>query len=260
VPAKRLGVCHICGIHGPLSFEHIPPKAAFNNQPIVRVAMDEAMGLMPGNPIPKGKIQQQGLGDYTLCDRCNSQIGHWYGTEYVEWCVSAIELLRASGGRPSLIHLYHMYPLRVLKQIVAIFFSVNSDQFRRAHPELVDFVLGRDKVYLPPRYHFYVYYNIEGHIRSQSYCARMNFFTGEIIGFTEFTFRPFGYVMTLDKPDTSPPDRRLFEISHFARYHYHEFARVQLQPPVLPTHLLIPGDYRTTKEIEEHMRQQNSAA
>ena len=29
------GICHICGSDGPLSFEHVPPKLAFNEKPIL---------------------------------------------------------------------------------------------------------------------------------------------------------------------------------------------------------------------------------
>jgi len=37
------GTCHISGVHGKLSFEHVPPKKAFNNKRVVKVGFDEAM-------------------------------------------------------------------------------------------------------------------------------------------------------------------------------------------------------------------------
>jgi len=37
------GVCHICGERGALSFEHIPPKAAFNNRPVVVLPFDKGI-------------------------------------------------------------------------------------------------------------------------------------------------------------------------------------------------------------------------
>jgi hypothetical protein len=29
---KQLGLCRICGAFGPLSYEHVPPAAAFNDK------------------------------------------------------------------------------------------------------------------------------------------------------------------------------------------------------------------------------------
>jgi hypothetical protein len=34
----KLGICHICGQEKELSFEHVPPAAAFNSRPILRTA------------------------------------------------------------------------------------------------------------------------------------------------------------------------------------------------------------------------------
>ncbi len=44
---RREGTCHICGCYGPLSFEHIPPHAAFNDRPVIRVEFEQAMSLGP---------------------------------------------------------------------------------------------------------------------------------------------------------------------------------------------------------------------
>jgi hypothetical protein len=32
-----IGTCHICGDHGKLSFEHVPPKEAFNKRVVRRI-------------------------------------------------------------------------------------------------------------------------------------------------------------------------------------------------------------------------------
>ena len=31
-----VGICHLCGENTKLSFEHVPPKAAFNSRPVVQ--------------------------------------------------------------------------------------------------------------------------------------------------------------------------------------------------------------------------------
>ncbi len=59
---KRLeGNCHICGRFGPLSYEHVPPRAAFNEHPViamdVHAAGDAVNGLPPrGHKLNQGKL------------------------------------------------------------------------------------------------------------------------------------------------------------------------------------------------------------
>ena len=60
--------------------------------------------------------------------------------------------------------------------------------------------------------------------------------------------------------DCGPPHPDLFEISHFARYAYQEFAVTEVRMPVLPTHLGLPGDYRTLDQIERDAAENDRVA
>ena len=242
-----VGSCHICGVVGPLSKEHVPPQAAFNDRRYIEAKADQVIGLGPDEEI-KGKIRQGGVSMYTLCPSCNNDTGRWYGKAFVDWCYQGMNILSRSNGNPSLIYLYHSFPLRIIKQIATMFFSVNGSRFTTVHPELAHFVLNKEKKYLPPRYRFFVYYNIEGRSRYSGVTATLNIATGSSFTFSEISFSPFGYVLALD---SEPPDKRLLEITHFARLGYNEFLDAELRLPVLPTHLYIPGDYRTKEKIYE---------
>ena len=244
------GTCHICGEYGLLSFEHIPPRSAFNNRPVISLSFDRAISLGPDD-IVKGPKQQKGMGGYTLCERCNNLTGHWYGSQFVDWCYQGMEILQRSGGRPTLIYLNYVFPLRILKQVVTMFFSVNTDAFHTRNPELVRFVLNKEARFLPPQYRFFVYYNVEGRQRTIGASALANMETGNVSLLSEITFPPFGYVMTID---SSPPDKRLVEITHFAQYAYEDFAVFSQKLPVLPTHVGFPGDYRTKEDIYRDAR------
>lgn len=243
--AKNEGTCHICGALGLLSYEHVPPQAAFNDRRVMAVSFETAMRLGPGEQ-PRGKFLQRGAGAYTLCKKCNNDTGAWYAKAFVDWCYQGMNVLVRSGGKPTLIYLHYVYPLRVLKQIVTMMFSVNGSKFRLANPDLVRFVLNREARYLSPRYRFFVFYNTEGVNRASGTTGLLNVETGRASTMSEITFPPFGYVMTLD---SEPPDHRLFEITHFARYDYDDMRVVPLHLPVLPTLLSFPGDYRTIDEI-----------
>jgi len=77
------GKCHLCGGFGKLSFEHSPPKKAFNDDSVLYVEMAT---LLAGGDIDvlTGKIHQRGVGSYTLCDSCNNWTGSCYGGAFVD--------------------------------------------------------------------------------------------------------------------------------------------------------------------------------
>jgi len=250
---KKYGVCHICGNDGELSFEHVPPRRAFNDRQVIKISFKKALELGP-ETTTKGEIQQRGSGEYTLCPRCNNNTGSWYGNQFVSWCYQGMEVLEKSGGNPSAISIINLRPLPILKSIAAMFFSVNSSNFSKKAPELVRFVLDKNKKYLSKQYRFFVYYNITGKNRYAGVVGRINVFSGENVYWSEISFPPFGYVMTLN---SNPPDSRLFEITHFSRYDFDMTVDMQLKMPVLPTDSPFPGDYRTKEKLRSILKKKD---
>jgi hypothetical protein len=152
------GNCHICGCYGKLTFEHSPPDAAFNDSPIVRANIREMLDRGSLDDL-RWRKQQRGAGDYTLCAKCNSLTGHWYGAAFANWAHQGMEVAKATQGYPTLIYRFNIFPLRVLKQVVCMLFTANGPLFRLAHPDLVKLVLNRDDNYLPPNVRLYAFYD-----------------------------------------------------------------------------------------------------
>lgn len=250
---RRLtGYCHICDRYGPLSFEHVPPRSAFNNRRAIVVRGEAVIKLGPDQK-PKGPVQQRGVGHCSLCEKCNNLTGRWYAKRFVNWCYQAMDILLRSGGKPSLFYLNHLFPLAILKQIVTMFLAVNPPTFGRKNPELVQFVLNRERKYLSPQYRFFTYYNIEAQPRYVGLAGLIDTSRGKVFLISEITYPPFGYLMAID---SGPPDNRLVEITHFSRYGYNDFEVCELRLPVLPVAVpWIPGDYRTEKEVTEQAAQ-----
>lgn len=242
---KVKGICHICGRDGPLSFEHVPPKKAFNENSVVSIKFEEAMELIPNAQV-KGDVQQRGMGAYTLCGKCNNDTGTWYGTDFVNWCYQGFDILWKSNGKPTLIYFHHLFPLRIIKQITTMFFSANSPKLGKVHPELIKFVLNKNEKYLPPEFRFFVYFNIEGKFRFIGMQHFLKVDKRKITSLSEINFPPYGYVMTIN---SDPPDPKLIEITHFSRYDFNRFDTKAMRIPVLPTHSPLPGDYRSKEEI-----------
>ncbi|MDD5691619.1 MAG: hypothetical protein PHP10_00365 [Candidatus Omnitrophica bacterium] len=243
---KIIDYCHICLRLRELTFEHIPPRAAFNDRRVITLNFDSAIKLGPDEFV-KGPINQRGSGGHTLCAQCNSYTGRFYGTRFVNWCYEAFYILIKSEGKPRGIYLRRAYPLEILKQIVSMFLSINPPEFARANPELVRFVLNKRLKFLPTKYRFFTYYNLGNKFRFSGIAARCDL-KGDMVVLSEIGYTPFGYVLTLN---SSPPDDRLFEITDFSRFDYDQPRELTIYPQVLPVHLLFPGDYRSRKQIQE---------
>src|ERR1700740_102769 len=96
----RMGICRLCGSYGPLSFEHVPPHAAFNNHRVVVISFDKYLGAVNLDEIRGGRVQQRGVGAYTLCVQCNNDTGAWYGSAYAEWAYQAMQIVIGTRGKP----------------------------------------------------------------------------------------------------------------------------------------------------------------
>jgi hypothetical protein len=232
---------------GKLSYEHVPPRAAFNDRPIVARAIDEI--IKKGSPDNvKRHIYQRGAGAYTLCGRCNSNTGHWYGPAFVEWVTQGMYILQAARLHLSIYNNFHIFPLRVIKQIACMFFSVNTVRFRKVHPALEKFVLDRGSRYLPEEIRLYVFYAVGGCARQSGIMSHLDINKPlEGTTFSEITFPPFGYVMSFDRP----PDAKMLDISHFSYYQFNTYRAMSFRIPVLPVISYLPGDYRSQAELNK---------
>jgi hypothetical protein len=242
---RVLGECHICGGQGTLSYEHVPPRSAFNNRPAVLKEID---WMRKGGPVirPGGQVQQRGAGGYTLCPRCNERTGKWYGEAYAEWAKEGLEAIHRCGWGTYVRHRFEIYPLRVLKQIVCMFFSANGPGFTKRHPDLVDFVLSRNRKYMQTDVRIYAFYTMSGLLRQAGVQSLIRLQQG-VYAFSEITFPPFGYVMFLR---CGPHDPRLYDISFFDRYAFSKKRSISLVLPGLPVVTLYPGDYRTPEQLQ----------
>jgi hypothetical protein len=247
------GTCHICGRYTKLSFEHVPPRAAFNNQPVRR---PHGKALINANLDQiSGKISQRGAGHKTLCGQCNNNTGSWYGSAFVEWSYQAMDILYATRGEATLYYTYHIYPLRVIKQIVCMFFSANGPDFRESHQDLVRFVLNRNATGLDPQYRIYTYFNASGRARQTGITSILNIDTRTTRVMSEIAFPPLGHLMTFE---SSPSDNRPVDISFMAQFHYNDWKHISLRLPVLPIYTYFAGDYRSRERVLLEAEQQSN--
>ncbi len=252
--AKRPeGPCHICGQHAKLSFEHVPPESAFNNRQILRAHI---FRKLHGNQEtlndlrqPAGKTQQRGAGDYTLCVKCNSDTGSWYGPAFAEWAKQGMEIAMGTNG-PTLIYPFNIHPLRVIKQVVCMFISVNPPSFSQTNPDLIRLVLNKEARHLPGSFRIYAFYTMSDRCRSSGMTGLLKGIdtnNPQTIVLSEITFPPFGFAMT---KTSVPPDDRLCDITEFAGFDYRDWCYgIWLRMPIMPIYTFYPGDYRNRDQV-----------
>jgi hypothetical protein len=252
---QKHGKCHICGEEGPLTYEHVPPKAAFNSH---KAFMTFGMDVIGEDRFPwdftevKGVQHQRGFGFHTLCPRCNNNTGSWYGPAFVDFIYKGyLETYwrKVSTGDLVSIRLSDIYPLRVVKQLVAMFFSVNNPDLSTIHEDVRAFVLSRERRGIEPaRYGLYVYV-LRGEIRRYIGLAGiLSTSTGRSRLLSELSAPPFGFVLEIDPKEKSQCCDLGFMANEFD---YEQKRTIDLEIPVYESNTYFPADYRTKRRVME---------
>jgi hypothetical protein len=249
---KYSGICHICGIEGKLSYEHVPPESAFNDHRVVRAIQKDLFNIDWDGK--KGDILQKGSGAHTLCGKCNNDTGSWYAAEYASWAKQGMEALIRIDEEDRLPFFVRFsgYPLRLLKQVITMHFSTNSYGYADKHPELVRFIMDRNSRQLPPRYKIDLVL-VRGHHRSTGVYSVLNLDTRRFDIASEVAHLPFSFVLRfVDNTNDPTACERHGPIEHFADYDYDTRLSVWVQTIAGHiTNAAFPGDYRSLTELRK---------
>jgi len=247
-----IGKCHICGNTDKLTYEHVPPAKAFNSHRAFVYFGKDILGddYVPWDlPGKKGRQRQKGIGDYTLCGKCNNDTGAWYANAFVDFTYKGYKEsynIKTSPNEWTTITFPDIYPLRVFKEIMAMFFSVNSPNLADVHPDLRALVLSKTKRGIPPkRYGFYVYL-LRGKIARYAGATGILSPEGHHRVLSELAAPPFGYVL-----EFNPKSKKNYcDIAFFASdFDYNEKRTITLKMPIYESNTAFPADYRTKRQI-----------
>ena len=256
---RNYGKCALCGAECELSFEHIPPRAAFNAERMRPVSgtvlMSEEM-LQNQDRMPwdltglRYQNQQKGMGLFSLCSECNNNSGSWYGDAYVEFAkITHFAMGKLSVGESEKICFRKMYPKRIVKQVLSMFCSINGYEADALAP-IRKLVLDRNAVGIDKtKYKLCMYF-------TKSDFKKYAGFTGAIKGFldnpqfmliSEITAYPFGFLLYLDPTDDW--EYKGVDITHWIDVGYDEIRDIVLPWEIYEMNDLFPEYYRTKEEI-----------
>jgi hypothetical protein len=281
MPNKRIrGKCHICGEHKVLSYEHVPPVSCFNNRTSrIYKGMDMVGATNKTNSLPweigkltaerniKYEQKQKGIGWCTLCERCNNNTGSWYANSYGDLARQGYLGLKAFGLKNIkhengyTISFKNIYPLRILKQILAMFCSINSPNFCDTNKGIREYILNKEsKIIDSSKYCLYLYISMGKILRYCGESTVMN--VGKdlnVLGsrtVSELTAIPFGHLLEIDPAeDRVKQEGNLFSL--FSSYDYREKVDMDICLPALEVNTLFPLDYRTKSEIKSDIEKTN---
>lgn len=234
----RKGNCHLCGEYKELSFEHIPPKAAFNDRPIL-IQKHEHLFDKKSYVYGKSIRSNNGSGAYCFCENCNKSTGGWYARDFSEFVAQAYNHFDKTEriSNTNLIE-FNFKPLNVLKQILTMFLAIEHTGILKNDKELVNFILEKDNNILPDKYQIYLYNTISKHKRL--YGIQWNNFNGRMNTHSEITFNPFGYFLTVN---SLPPINTMTNITDFKKFQFNETKKYIIPLFYLKTNSMFLGNY-----------------
>lgn len=236
----KTGICSICSKSGKLTFEHIPPRSAFNDKPIF---VQTHIHLTQQNSPLFGKrmTSNKGAGDYLLCKECNNYTGDWYARDFGNFVKQGMAIIQ-SYEKPQYIVKgnYKIKPLNVIKQILSMFLCIDKSGHLRSKPDLVTFILNKKDRGLPKGYRIYLYTSISPINRMFGYSI-VGIENQRIQKWSEITFIPFGYFLT---EDSEPAHKHMCEISNFANFEFDKEINFDISTAFLKIDSFVIGTYK----------------
>lgn len=247
------GICHLCGENNKLSLEHVPPQKAFNNYKTKIYGGTQLIGRK-GKPWDfsdlKGESHQNGIGWNTLCSKCNNDTGSWYGSNYIDFCVKSFQELEKA--KPMLnqavtIKIKDFYPLRVAKQILVMFCSINSPGVITGKDNLKELLLNKETYGVDiKKYALGIYVNASNLGKYIGLAGLLNLENGESTYLSELSTIPFGYIFQLGQFKQNV----YCDISGFLNFDYNDkFPELEITLPVYDSNTPFPGDYRSRGQV-----------
>lgn len=253
--------CRLCGTTEKLSFEHVPPKAAFNNERAELYGLDAWLerDRLTGHPGKRGIIVQQGSGVRTLCEDCNSRAGALYVREMARWARIGRQALAEnrlaveeadSQIAPSGIRLtiQRAQPGRFIKQMVTMLLAIAPVQLVDVYPDLAAYAREPNATEFPPGMTLYLNLFAGPIARFVGQASVIREQDGASYAVSELAYPPYAYALVIGEPVDAPALQGC-DITNFASASVDRRANVEMLMQCGFGHTVIPLDYRSAAAI-----------
>lgn len=235
-----IGSCHLCGLNKKLTFEHVPPKVAFNSKPIFVQKYAHLLDRL-SHVYGKKMKSNRGFGAYTLCKDCNNKTGSWYANDFGEFAFQGMETLKYERETLEMVEFdFQLKPLNVVKQILTMFLSADITKSVLSIPKMQSFILNKNSKEFPEEIKILMYCNCSPIKKMLGYSVGMFPSFHGICSLSEINFEPFGYILAIGDVKTKIP---YCNITSFLRFEYDEKVRMRMVLPYLKVREPIIGLY-----------------
>ena len=190
-----IGQCNICGQHGKLTEDHIPPKGSIR---IKAVEMFDIITMLGAEKLQKGRISQNGVKYRTLCASCNNErLGIHYDPEFNNFNNTVARYLKSSLILPDKIQIRGK-PNRIARAIIGHLLAFELDGFTgdKTTTELQEYFLHEDKI-LPNDVNIYYWpYPYNDQVIIKDAAMIVDLFKG-YLSFMLLKFFPMAYMVVL---------------------------------------------------------------
>jgi len=233
-----MGICAICGQHKKLSFEHVPPRSAFNDKPIFMQTTEhlwEENSRFFGKKIKSNK----GFGSFTLCEQCNNDTGDWYAKDFGEFAHQGMHIIKEMRDVPYVKGTYTIKPLNVFKQIITMFLSADKIGYLRSQKGLSEFILDKSSTDFPNDLKIFIYSNVSSTKRMIGYTIVWDQRLG-VQKWAEVNFQPFGYLLA---EDSSPAHENMVDVTEWHKIQYNKICKIEMTTAYLKVSSAVIGTY-----------------
>lgn len=240
------GICHICGELEKLTFEHVPPRSLGNDRPRNSYSVVEM--LKQGRAIEDtegiyAKIQQQGSGGHTLCQRCNSYLGSNYVPAYNQFILNTVGTFKQAAKELNdennyiVVEMEKVDGLAVFKQILSMMCNLSQPG---PLLECKDFLLDKNSnAFNTDKYQVFMYAILDDKSNSRStgwITPLFNDFTS--CYFTDYAQYPLGYrIYDMENP---PPRYFGCNITALSKLPYGSESTFRVDLPIDPMKGTLP--------------------
>lgn len=227
------GICCLCNESKELTFEHVPPKAAFNNEPVF-IQKHEHLNEENSPLFGKRERSNRGFGGHTFCKECNNKTGAWYAKDFAAFAHQGMEILNevlvTKQPRYFVKGVYKIKPLNVLKQILVMFMSADKAGSLRSQKDLINFIVNQKSQSLSKRFKVFLYSNHSVNFRMAGLSVSAFGDLSKPQKWVEINFKPFGYLLA---DESDPAHKDMVDVTFFKDYKYNEEAIINLSTPYL---------------------------
>lgn len=240
-----LGICTICGTRAQLTDEHLPPRKAFNDAPLMRWGGDLSASLASGSIVRTLESIDSPRVLKNLCKSCNNRTGSWYGTDYRDYARRAAESRIPAGERGTFS--FRGRPAAIAKQALVMLATSSGAQFAERFPEVRRLILHNKRRSRPADFRLSTYLLVHDGGNETGLAGSLNCKTGRAWTGAEFSHWALGWLFSVG---TEAPSE-LCDVTHWLDCEYSVKKEVCIKVHRLWALTGYPLDYRSPPQIHE---------